>query len=564
MTAPAGAQSRPIVSGSGSTWSQIAVDQWAADVSRFGVRINYQGTGSSAGRTNYLQGQTDFAVSEIPFEGASETNAPRAKISAYLPIVAGGTSFMYNLRSGSGSPITTLRLSSTTVTKIFTGGITKWNDPEIAGENPGLGLPDKPIIPVVRSDGSGTSAQFSAYMAKQEQSIWCAFAQKQGLGCGHTSNYPVFPGAVGQQGSDGVANYVHSESTGQGAITYVEAGYAIQRGRPVAFLKNGSGNYTLPTSSNVSKALERAKLNPDDTQNLDEVYVSPDADAYALSSYSYMIVPTAELDEAKGAVLGDFMEYFACEGQRKADQLGYAPLPKNLVEVVFSAIRRVPGASEPMPIAECTNPTISGGSGGPSDDTAEALSGGASSTGTAPATPGADAGGGSTTADGTMPGGSTSAGTTGGTTGGGSTSGGSGGVAVSAGSAVGGSTSGGSAAGSATGGAITSGGVNGALGADALQAIGLGGGDTTLDGGEGSGETAAASSSSAGAAGQPSNTPLTAAGLAVALLVFMPPILSGFRARRADMVGRLEAIDRRLKMLVEETTAARYAYDREA
>lgn len=534
---PVGAQTKPIVSGAGSTWSQIAVDQWRADVSRFGLRVNYQGVGSSSGRQFYINDQVDFAVSEIPFEG-QELDALRSKGKqwAYLPIVAGGTSFMYNLRDGAGAPITTLRLSSATAVGIFTGGIKKWNDPAITAENPGLGLPDKPIVPVVRSDGSGTSAQFTAYLAKQEQGTWCAFAKSNGIDCGHTSNYPGFPGSVAQGGSDGVANYVHSESTGQGAITYVEAGYAIQRGRPVAFLKNGSGNYTLPTSKNVSTALKKATLNSDDTQNLDQVYVSTDADAYALSSYSYMIVPTKDLDPAKGDALGSFMAYFACEGQRKADQLGYAPLPQNLVEVVFSAMRKVPGSPAPPPMSECTNPTITG-DGGTSDDTAEALSGGASSSGTAPASPASDGGVQPAPFDGSAGG----TGTTSGSSASGGASGSTGTGASSAG-AAGTSTSGASGSGSS---GLTSGGVNGALSTEALAAAGFGdssAGGSSSGGGGGTGSAVANTGSG--------NT-LTAAGLAVALLIFLPPLLSGQRARRQDMSGRLRSIDHRLQALTE-------------
>src|SRR5918996_1899747 len=120
-------------------------------------------------------------------------------------------------------------------------------------------------------------------MWKKEGGAWCPFAASKGISpCRYTSSYPEFQGAVAQSGSDGVANYVHSESTGKGAITYVETAYALQRGRPVAFLRNGSGNYTLPTSNNVSLALKKATLNADRTQNLDEVYTSTDADAYAL------------------------------------------------------------------------------------------------------------------------------------------------------------------------------------------------------------------------------------------------------------------------------------------
>src|SRR5262249_43090942 len=150
----------------------------------------------------------------------------------YLPDVAGGTSFMYNLRDAEGHRITNVRLSQSTLAKIFTRAITNWSDPAIAADN-GTALPDRPITPVIRSDGSGTTAQFTAFLYKQENSIWCAFAVPNGVSpCTSTPNFPPSSGFIAQNGSDGVANYVAGESTGPGAITYVETSYALQRGFP--------------------------------------------------------------------------------------------------------------------------------------------------------------------------------------------------------------------------------------------------------------------------------------------------------------------------------------------
>ncbi len=483
---PARAQSKPIVTGAGSTWSQVAVDQWRADVQRFGLRINYQGVGSSAGRSLYLQPSVDFAVSEIPFEPSEQSQLQsQQKTYEYVPIVAGGTALMYNLRTSSGSPITTLRLSAATIAGIFTGGIKTWTDQRLRDENPGLALPDQPIIPVVRSDGSGTSAQFTSYMWKQEGGTWCPFAAQKGISpCRFTSSYPEFQGSVAQSGSDGVANYVHSESTGRGAITYVETAYALQRGRPVAFLKNASGAYTLPTSKNVSIALTKVTLNSDHTQNLDQVYTSGDPAAYAMSSYSYLIAPTNKFDTAKGDSLGQFMIYFACEGQRKADLLGYSPIPANLVQIVFDAVKKVPGAPAPPPMSGCNNPIVQGESG-TSDSTAGALSGGTTTTGSAPP-------------PGTAPGAATGSG--------GGASGGAAGSGASGGANGGGGTASGME-GSAAG--VDGSGAAQALAAGALPQIELG-------------------------SSMPSAVPMAAAAVVVGLLAFGPPMLGGmlFRGRR--------------------------------
>lgn len=349
----------PQISGGGSTWSANAIDQWRADVARFGMKVNYQSVGSSAGRQFFIINQVDFAVSEIPFQ---PDELPRVDLSklVYLPIVAGGTSLMYNLRDAAGRPVTNLRLSARTAAKIFTGQITNWAHPEITAENGGRVLPDRVIVPVVRSDGSGTSAQFSAYLAKMAPDVWQAFAAEQRIAPTFTSNWPIFNGATGQNGSDGVANYVNNEATGVGAITYVETSYAIERRRPVAAMKNQSGNYSLPTSRNVSIALQKARLNPDRTQVLDDVYVHPDPNAYPISSYSYMIARTKGFDPAKGSVVARFIYYFVCAGQAKAEPLGYSPLPPNLVQTAFDAAKQIPGAPNPPAFSECANPTIGG------------------------------------------------------------------------------------------------------------------------------------------------------------------------------------------------------------
>jgi len=365
------ANAQVTVDGAGSTWSQIAVDQWRADVARQGITINYQGVGSTAGRVAYYQGQVDFAVSEIPFQtgadsgGVNEVQAASGRPFAYLPIVAGGTAFMYQLVVG-GERVEDLRLSPDTVAKIFTGQITNWNDAQIARENRGRQFPSLAIKPVIRSDGSGTSAQFTAFMAEKTPAVWNAFCQRAGLGntCQPTSLYPNPPGAgfAAQQFSDGVANFVAAPFN-NGAITYVEYGYAKERGFPVASVLNASGFYVQPTAQAVSIALLGATINPDGTQVLSGVYDSPDNRSYPVSSYSYMIVPTTEarpFSAAKGAALGNYITYFLCAGQQKAEQLGYSPLPRNLVEIGFSVMTRIPGAPAPPALSDCANPTITG------------------------------------------------------------------------------------------------------------------------------------------------------------------------------------------------------------
>ena len=375
IVSPAVVHADAPIDGAGSTWSQIAVDQWRADVARQGLVINFQGVGSTAGRAAYYQSQVDFAVSEIPFQAAlvdrngdvaaDETASAAARPYAYLPIVAGGTAFMYNLKAN-GQKITDLRLSPSTLGKIFSGQISLWNDAAIVADNPQRVMPATRIKPVIRSDGSGTSAQFTAFLESQASTSWNYLCQQANLGsdCASTSLYPDFPnsGFAAQQYSDGVANYVAAPYN-EGAITYVEYGYAKERGFPVASVKNASGAYTQPVAINVTVALLGARINNDGTQILNGVYTNSDARSYPVSSYSYMIVPISEaspFNAEKGATLSDFIFYFLCAGQQKAEQLGYAPLPKNLVEYGFTAAAKIPGANAAPDIDSCANPTITG------------------------------------------------------------------------------------------------------------------------------------------------------------------------------------------------------------
>jgi hypothetical protein len=202
-------------------------------------------------------------------------------------------------------------------------------------------------------------------MSKLYPALWNPFCEANGLPspCGLTSLYPIFSGATGQPGSDGVTSFTTS-SFNNGAITYVEYGYAVEAGYPVVSLLNKAGYYVQPTPLNAAIALQGARLNADRTQVLDGVYAHPDPRAYPLSSYSYMIVPTstnAPFSAEKGRVLGEFINYFLCEGQQKAQPLGYAPLPPNLVQTAFEVVRKIPGAPAPPALASCNNPTITGG-----------------------------------------------------------------------------------------------------------------------------------------------------------------------------------------------------------
>jgi ABC-type phosphate transport system substrate-binding protein len=276
---------------------------------------------------------------------------------------------MYNLRIN-GKRVTNLRLSGDNVTKIFTAAITQWNDPAIQADNPGIVLPPKKIVPVVRSDGSGSSAQFTKWMISQFPALWTDYCNRSGRApkCGYTSFYPTVPGMQSQNGDLGVAGYV-AQSFAEGAIGYVNYSYAKTAQFPVAKVLNKAGFYTEPTPQNVAVSLLKAKINTNAadptvylTQDLEGVYVDADPRNYVLSSYSYFILPTTvagQFSLDKGKTLGAFAYYAMCQAQQSSASLGYSPMPINLVQASFDQIKKIPGVVvQNVNINDCKNPTF--------------------------------------------------------------------------------------------------------------------------------------------------------------------------------------------------------------
>jgi ABC-type phosphate transport system substrate-binding protein len=370
------------ISGSGSTWSAVALSQWAENLHANGIAINFNPDGSAAGRSDYMQQQVDFAASDPPFRNGTDPfdigGAEHPPVGySYVPDTAGGTAFMYHLDVG-GHLITNLRLSGQTITKIFTGQITNWDNAQITKDY-GAQLPSIPIIPVVRSDGSGATFFFTRWMAHVYPSRWDAFCAGVSHGrvkppCGQTEFYPTGWGAsVAQNGSNNVASYI-SASYGQGAIGYDEYAYALNSHYPVVRVLNPAGYYVLPTASNVAVALTKAQINEDSSspdflqQNLDNVYSFKDPRSYPLSSYSYLVAPRvgtripSNFSGGDGRTLSTYIDYFLCAGQQYSAELGYSPLPLNLVTGGLLQSSKIPGAIPPPSLSSgCDNPTLKNG-----------------------------------------------------------------------------------------------------------------------------------------------------------------------------------------------------------
>jgi ABC-type phosphate transport system substrate-binding protein len=388
-TTSAGTDFTPL-NGFGSSWAGPAIDAWALDVSNQGIKINFDPNGSAAGREDYMENQADFAASDIaflttpdPFAGGTE-NPPYAY--SYIPIVAGGTAFLYNLVVG-GHKITDMRLSPQTIMEIFTGQITNWDNPAITHDY-GEQLPSIPITVITRADGSGASYQFSRWIWKEFPSDWETYCVKSGYTgaksqCGPTEFFPPPPDGKALNGSDLVASYIASSSN-NGAIGYDEYAYALDSHIPVVAVQNAAGYDVLPSASNVAIALQKASINEDPSsltflmQDLDQVYNYSDPRTYPLSSYSYLIVPRisrtvngttlgppGRWNASKGATISTWLNFVLCGAQQTAGTLGYSPLPYPLITGGYLQFDQIPGhiavGSVSSFIAKCNNPTYDDG-----------------------------------------------------------------------------------------------------------------------------------------------------------------------------------------------------------
>lgn len=381
--AASAAPSYALIQGSGSSWAANALNQWVADVDSTGMRVVYTANGAAQGRKDYANKSTDFGVTDSPYRGkdptTGATDSPLGRSFAYLPIVAGGTSFPYHVEVG-GQMVRNIRLSGDTIAKIFTNKITNWNDAAITQDNNGHALPSIPIIPVVRADGAGVTNQFTTWMVSQHGDLWAAC---NGGTNAPTDYFPLNCGATrgpqkAQSGSDGVMNYVKSAGA-NGTIAMEEYSYPLMANFPVAKVLNKAGYFTLPTQYNVAVALTKAVINndPNDpnylTQKLDAVYVNPDKRTYPLSSYVYAIIPTAANDSRmttpKRQTIVDFLKYSICEGQAEIGPIGYSPLPVNLVQAGFTQVNKLKLADDGVSfdasiiqnVKNCHNPTFVAG-----------------------------------------------------------------------------------------------------------------------------------------------------------------------------------------------------------
>ena len=301
-----------LINGAGSTFDYPAFTKWFEAYGKVDadVRFNYQSIGSGGGQKQLLNQTVDFGASDASMTDESMSKAP-GKI-LHLPVVAGGVAIIYNLP---GSP--KLKLDSDVIANIYLGNINKWNDPKIKALNPGVDLPDSPVIPVHRSDGSGTTFIFTDYLG----SVNSAWADT--VGKSTSVRWPAGIG-LGAKGSEGVAGQVKQLP---GAIGYAELAYADQNKMPYADVKNSTGNFISPTPDSVSAALATAKI-PDDFRF--SMVNAPGDKAYPIAGASWVLVYQQQKNAEHGKKLVAFLKWAVTDGQKISSTLDYAPLPDSV------------------------------------------------------------------------------------------------------------------------------------------------------------------------------------------------------------------------------------------
>jgi ABC-type phosphate transport system substrate-binding protein len=371
LASPASASGVPIVGGSDG-YPAPAVNQWAAQVSSlYGTTVNISPASSVIALNEYAQGLVNFGVTDFPYGHPSVANYYPSGAQApfqYVPLVGGADCFAFNVTSATGKPVTALRLDSSALAGIYTGTITRWNDPTLAALNPGVALPDAGIVPVVRSDPAMESDVLSAYLRNKAPAAWDAYTAAIGAPADAQVLYPAGTSGTYQaqwlpeNGDDAVAEHVKYGPAGSGTIGYLPPAYASLNGLRCASVQNSSGFFAQPTAAHVSDALRSTVLRADTSANPYSVIDSRHPHAYPLSWYAMAVTQTSQTPPAVGATLGTFLKFAVCQGQAEAPALGYAALPPNLVGDAFAAIRRINGAPDPGPVtaANCPNPYLTG------------------------------------------------------------------------------------------------------------------------------------------------------------------------------------------------------------
>jgi phosphate transport system substrate-binding protein len=254
----------------------------------------------------------------------SDEQLKEAKVKiVHIPTVLGAVVPAYNVPGISGE----IKFTAEALAGIFLGKIQKWNDPAIAQANPGLKFPDKAIVVVHRSDGSGTTFIFTDYLSKVSKE-W-----ESTVGKGASPKWPV---GLGGKGNEGVAGQIRQL---EGSIGYIELIYAVENKITFGSVKNVSGNFVKASLEGVTEAAASSQSMPADFRV--SITNAPGKTAYPISSFTWLLIPQQAQDPKKGKTIADFLEWMVTSGQKMTNQLSYAPLPANVAEKVKAAIKQI-------------------------------------------------------------------------------------------------------------------------------------------------------------------------------------------------------------------------------
>jgi phosphate transport system substrate-binding protein len=306
------------LTGAGATFPAPLYQRWFSEYNKINpnVQVSYQSVGSGAGVEQFSQGTVDFGASDVAMK--DEEIAKVAKGVVLLPMTAGSIVFAYNL-----SGVTEMKLSRQVYIDILLGKITKWNDPALTALNPDVTLPDQSITFVYRSDGSGTTGVFTKHLSAVSEE-W-----KTKVGEGKSVEWPV---GIGAKGNEGVTAQIMQT---EGAIGYIEYGYAKQQNIATATIENKSGSYIKPSPESASQALAAVEL----PENLRAFIADPEgADSYPIVSYTWIMAYKKYDDPNKLKAFKEVITWALNDGQKFSPDLGYIPLPENVVDRVEAAL----------------------------------------------------------------------------------------------------------------------------------------------------------------------------------------------------------------------------------
>ena len=321
LALPAAAQTT--LNGAGATFPNPIYQKWFSEYHKAhsDVQFNYQSIGSGGGIRQVLAGTVDFGASDGPMSD-EQLSQSKTKI-LHVPTVLGAVVPAYNIPGVSGE----IKFTPQALAGIYLGKITSWNDAALTSVNPGINLPNAPIVVIHRSDGSGTTFIFTDYLSKVS-SEW----QGQ-VGKGTSVKWPV---GLGGKGNEGVAGMIRQM---QGAIGYIELIYAVQNKIPYGTVKNAGGEFMKATLESVTAAAGSVKNMPADFRV--SITNAPGKDVYPISSFTWLLIPAQSKDPAKGKILGDFLNWMVDSGQSMTADLTYAPLPSSVVAKVKEEIKHV-------------------------------------------------------------------------------------------------------------------------------------------------------------------------------------------------------------------------------